>query len=721
MSGATSLGGAHTGGLESLGATGLGAYQSLLEQVPGILYVAEAGLEGRWLYVSPQIEALLGWTPQEWMSDPTLFARSMHEDDRQVEEEAGLPEHTGPQGRHTSEYRLTTRDGRIRWFRDDATLLARQIGHRPAWSGVLTDITEQRKSEHLLRRSDERARAIIDTAVDAYVAFDRQGTICDWNETGERVFGWTHDEIVGLMLGDTLFPERVYAAALESIENATGQGNTAVGQTLELTAFRRDGAEVPVEVTLWRTWEDDEACFSAFLRDITDRKALQAQLTRQAYRDGPTGLANRALFYQRVAQHMATSGSAGFAVLLIALDDFRSVNDSLGHAAADRLLKAVADRLHTAVSGPDTMARLAEDELALLLVDVAAPMHAHHVAEGLQELLRSPTALGGSEGNVRVSIGVRHCASGVEIGVEELVSDAGAAMFAATRGAHGVVVFEDSMRASRLRRLRLTGALEHAVARDEISVHFQPYFSFTDGRPRGVEALARWQHPVHGDVAASEFVLLAESTGQIHKLGRFVLSRACHEFVELRRQHPEHRDLTLSVNVSARQLVDGRLQRELRTVLRQSGLPAEALMLELTETALVEDSHDTAARLADIRQLGVHLAVDDFGTRYASLAYLQRFPIDTLKVDRSFVRRMHQSSEEHRLTGAIIVLAKTLGLRTIAEGIEEPEHAVRLSRLGCDAGQGFLFAHPVPLVELPSALRAGSQRVTEGLPGNTSS
>jgi len=318
-------------------------------------------------------------------------------------------------------------------------------------------------------------------------------------------------------------------------------------------------------------------------------------------------------------------------------------------------------------------------------------------------------------------MGVRHCEADAGIGVEELLSDAGAAMFSATRHGDGLAVFENSMRASRLRRLQLTEALEHAVAREEITVHFQPYFSFDDGRPCGVEALARWQHPVHGDVSPDEFILLAESTGQIHELGRFVLTRTCHEFAQLRRQHAEYQDLILSVNVSARQLSDGRLQQELRTVLGQSGLPAEALMLELTETALVEDSHDTAARLADIRRLGVHLAVDDFGTRYASMAYLQRFPIDTLKIDRSFVRRMHQSPTEQRLTGAIIVLAKTLGLRTIAEGIEDLEHAVQLSRLGCDAGQGFLFARPVPLAGLAAALRLGSQRVTEGLLDNTAS
>ena len=690
-------------------------YQRLIAQVPGILYVSETGMEGRYLYVSPQVETLLGWTPQEWMADPTIFSRSIHPDDRHVEEGAELPENTPPHGRHTSEYRLTTRDGEVRWFRDDATLVPGENGQPSSWSGVLTDITEQRNAETLLRHSNERARVVVDTAMDAYIAFDEQGTICEWNRTGEKIFGWRREEILGRSLADTLIPQRAQAAYLAEIEGAIVADESANGRTLTLNAVRRDGEELPVEVTLWRTLEGRALRFSAFLRDITERKNLEAQLRWHAYRDSVTGLANRTLFSQQVAEHMVTSNRGGFAVLVFGLDDLRSVNDSLGLAAADDLLRAVADRLRTRASASETLARLSEDEFALLLVDVATPSDARRIAEGLQDFLRSPTRCAGRELTVRASIGVRHLAPGADVGVEELLSDAGAALFTATRKGRGVSLFENSMRTDRIRRLQLTDALEQAVGRGEISVHYQPYFSFVDGRACGVEALARWHHPLHGEVHPGEFIELAEQTGRIGELGLFVLRRACRDIAALRQEHPQHRDLKLSVNVSARQLVDDHLQHELRAVLSETGLPGDALMLELTETALVEDAHVVAERLTDIRRMGVHLAVDDFGTRYASLAYLQRFPIDTLKVDRTFVRQVNVSRHDHRLTGGIITLAKTLGLRTIAEGIEEDGHASHLSGLGCDAGQGFLFARPVAIEGLTSVLSSGKQRMHQGL------
>ncbi|HZJ06152.1 MAG TPA: EAL domain-containing protein [Nocardioidaceae bacterium] len=714
MSGTNGVGKSRVRALHRLQLTEADAYHSLIEHVPGILYISEPGIDARWLYVSPQVESILGWTAAEWLADPTLFSRLIHPDDRHLEEGAELLENTVLDGRHTSEYRLTTRDGRVRWFRDDATLVAADDTHPSAWTGVLTDITDQRQSEHLLRRSHERARAILDTATDAYVAFDGAGVICDWNRAGEWMLGWTREQIIGQSVAETLIPKRHTASSLAELTKAREADDSVGGRTFVRTVVRRDGTELPVEVTLWRTHEEDGVSVSAFLRDITERDALQAQLIRQAFRDDLTGFANRALFHQRVAERLADPAREAFAVLMIGLDDFRSVNDSLGHAAAGELLKAVADRLAVDVSTASTFARLSEDELAMI-VDAEAPSDALLLAEGLQKLLKTPTWCGGRQIAVRVSIGVRHCAVGAEVDVEEVLSDAGAAMSTATRSGRGLAAFENRMRADQLRRLQLAEELEHAVSRGEISVHYQPYFSFADGSASGVEALARWRHPVLGDVQPSEFIPLAESTGQIKVLGLFVLTRACRDIATLRRQHHEHRDLMLSVNVSPRQLVDDEFQQELHKVLDDTAMPGEALMLELTETALVEDAHGVAERLSELRRSGVHVAVDDFGTRYASLAYLQRFPIDTLKVDRTFISQMHESSHEQRLAGAIITLAKTLGLRTIAEGIEETDHATRLVGLGCDAGQGFLFTRPVAIEGLLATLRSGAERAHEGL------
>jgi EAL domain-containing protein (putative c-di-GMP-specific phosphodiesterase class I) len=260
------------------------------------------------------------------------------------------------------------------------------------------------------------------------------------------------------------------------------------------------------------------------------------------------------------------------------------------------------------------------------------------------------------------------------------------------------------MRTDVARRHELTAALDDAVDNGEISLRYQPYVSLADGRILGVEALVRWRNPQLGSVSPSEFIPIAEGTGHIRPIGRFVLDQACRDIARIRADLPGHGDLALNINVSVRQLVDGELTRLCARILRETGLSGDVLTWELTESAFVDDADAVAEKLRDVRRLGVHLAVDDFGT--ASLTYLQRFPVDTLKVDRTFVRRVHQSAEEHRLTGAIISMARTLGLRTVAEGIEEAAHAVHLAGLGCQAGQGFLYASPMTLDELRALLSA---------------
>lgn len=685
---------------------GTGAYEALLEQVPGVLYVAEPGVDGRWLYVSGQIEALLGWTAAEWMADHDLFAKVVHPDDLQIE--ADLVGHVAVGERHCGEYRATRRDGQLRWLRDDATLLGDDTGAPYVWTGVLTDVTEQRTAESELERSGARSRSILDTALDAFVAFDASGSIVEWNLSAERIFGWSREEAVGGTLLDTIVPAHLRPAFADAAAEAAVDGKAERGQLLQAATRRRDGTELPVEVVFWRTIEAGGMLFSAFIRDITERTRLESELVRRASRDDLTGLANQSLFQQRLLAHVTAAPQTGFAVMRVSLDDYRSVSESLGCSAADGLVRSAVDRLQGHLSANDGLARVSDGEFAVLMPDVRTVEEANGRSKSLHAALRHPASDGNSELTVRATVGVRHCPGVSTVGVEELLADAGAAVSIATAQGRASVTFEDSMRMERLRRVQLTEALEHAVRRGEISVHYQPYFSFSDGRVCGVEALARWHHPVYGDVSPAEFIVLAENTGQIIDLGRFVLERACRDMAGLRASDPAFRDVVLSVNVSVRQLADNRFQRDLGAVLAETGLPSELFMAELTETALVEDEHNVAERLAAIKSIGVHLAADDFGTRYASLAYLQRFPIDTLKIDRSFVREVHRSSQAETLIGAIIALAKTLGLRTIAEGIEEQEHACLLARLGCDFGQGYLFARPVPVEDLAASLRGGA-------------
>lgn len=699
-------------------------YQSLLGQVPGVLYVAETGWDGRWLYVSPQIEALLGFPVQDWLDDPTLWFRQLHPDDRAAELAADGPDITTPGQTHHSEYRLITEDGRLRWFRDAATLVPDGRGRAWVWSGVLTDITDQRLAEEVLRQSRADNAAIIETAMDAYVAVDNDGRIVDWNRAAETIFGWSADEATGRSLAETIVPERHRAAHAAAFARAVG-GTAAPmgGRAVEIPALRRDGTEIDVELTMWRTPSGNGRAFNAFLRDITERTALRDRLTRQAYRDQVTGLANRHLFEERLDQALLPSNvGRGTAVLFIDLDDFKSVNDMMGHAAGDLVLADVAARFATCVREPDTLARLSGDEFAVLLPALVSADAAITVARRLQETLAEPFVLGERDWFVQASVGIAHRGPGSRGGAEQLMADADLAMYAGKRRGHGqVTLFTERMRADLERRSQLMTDLHQAVEHAELAVHYQPLVDLVGGTVVGVEALARWQRAEGEWIPPAEFVPLAEETGLIRRLGRQVLLQACCDLARLGRERPEWSQLTLAVNVSARQLDDATFTQQVAEVLRVTGFPAPALTLEITEGALVEDSREVVGRLRALRELGVRIAVDDFGTGFASLAYLQRLPLDILKIDRAFVAGVHGESGGAPITSAIVRMARELGLRTVGEGIENAAEALWLAGHGCEIGQGYHLGRPTDLPGLVASMDArrrvpvAARRVTPGL------
>lgn len=689
-------------------------YQSLLGQVPGVLYVAETGWNGRWLYISPQIEALLGFPVQEWLDDPTLWFRQLHPDDRDAEMAAERPDVTAPGQTHYSEYRLTSNDGRVHWFRDAATLVPNDVGPGFVWSGVLTDITEQRRAEEGLRQSQADTAAIIETAMDAYVAVDGEGRIVEWNRAAETIFGWSAAEVVGRNLAETIVPPLHRAAHSAGFARALeGTATPMGGRAVEITGLRSDGSEVDVELTLWRTPSGQGRQFSAFLRDITDRTALRERLTHQAHHDPVTGLANRHLLGERLDQALSPSNAVrGTAVLFIDLDDFKSVNDTMGHAIGDLVLTDVAARLSTCLRGQDTLARLSGDEFAVLLPDLMSPDEALTIAQRLQAALDEPIVLGEREWFVQASIGVAHRGPGSPTGAGQLMADADLAMYAGKRRGQGqVTLFTQRMRTSVERRSRLTTDLHQALERADLTVHYQPLVDLTDGAVVGVEALARWQRGPDEWIPPAEFVPLAEGTGLIRRLGEQVLLQACRDVVTLNRQRPGLPALGLAVNVSPRQLDDPGFTDRLAAVLRTTGLPAPALTLEITEGALVEDTREVIGRLSALRDIGVRIAVDDFGTHFASLAYLQRLPLDILKVDRAFVAGVHAARGSAPITSAIVRMARELGLRTVGEGIEDAAEAHWLREIGCDLGQGYHFGRPTDMAGLVEAM--GTSRGAE--------
>ena len=440
---------------------------------------------------------------------------------------------------------------------------------------------------------------------------------------------------------------------------------------------------------------DDRKLFETYAGHasvLLENDQVKEQLRHQAYHDALTGLPNRSLFTERVSEALA-GGSAGTSVLFVDLDDFKTINDTLGHGAGDDLLTAVAERVRACVRPGDLAARLGGDEFGILLErdDDAA----EQIASRLVEALRVPFVLHGREMQIHASIGIAGGSSGART-ADELLRNADVAMYdAKASGRQRYAVYEPRMHTRVRRRHELGAALEHAIARDEITVHFQPIVTLSGARTVAFEALARWQHPTRGLVLPDGFIPLAEERGLIVPIGQMVLREACSRAAQWRTKYPSHASLGISVNLSPTELQNPNLTRDIETVLEETGLEPEALIVEITEGGAMADPASTLATLRDLRQLGVRLALDDFGTGHSSLSHLRDFPIDILKIAKPFVDRLDRGSEDWTFTDAILRLASALQLTVVAEGIERPEQASALRRLECALGQGYFFARPL--------------------------
>ena len=680
-------------------------YRALVETQPGVVYLAEPGASGRWHYVSPQVEQMLGFPAQTWLDDPTLWSRQLHPDDRRkvLDAEDAVRLATAG-GTSRSEYRLRAADGRDVWVLQDEAVTRHGPDGRPSMmQGVLLDITERKESEDALRASEEQTRTIIETASHAFVGMDTDGSVIDWNQRAVDTFGWEAGEAIGRDLADLVIPEaqreRHRAGLRHYLE--TGEG-PLLSKRVEVTALHRDGREFPVELTIWPVTLRGVVRFNAIVDDITVRKQLEDQLRHQALHDSLTGLPNRVLFSDRV-KHAGDRGE--IAVLFLDLDDFKTINDSLGHAVGDDLLAAVAERLTGVLRAEDTAARLGGDEFAVLLED-ATSQHPSDVAARILNAMTEPFELGGKVVSTTASMGM--VMSGTDGGTtDELLRNADLAMYLAkTRGKNRFELYVPGMHERALRRHDLKAALERAIAADELEVQYQPIVSLEDGSVTGLEALLRWRGTDGQHVPLDEVIPLAEETGLIIPIGRTVLARAMQDMRAWQQEVGPGRQLDLAVNVSVLQLEQGSVVEDVERALEASGISPASLVLEITEGSLTNDSLDTVRSLRDLRARGIRLALDDFGTGYSSLERLRRFAVDIVKIDRSFVTAITQD-REGVLVQSIIDLGRSLGMEVVAEGVETPAHVRALRARGVVYGQGYYYSRAVSADGVRALLAGG--------------
>ena len=720
----------------------------LLERVPAILYTTDAGEAGAWRYVSPQIEWMLGFSPEQWCADPRLWADRLHPDDRAwvIADETRVLQGAAFAGVH--EYRLRHRDGSIVWVRDDAVLVDDEDG-MTRWHGVMSDITEQKRAEAELERRAAQQAAVARLGEHALEGVSTCGLMAEAVRTAADLLELEIAAVIELLPGGDAFrlrstlglPDTTRVDLPADAASQAGyailvKGPVVVADWETETRFEcppmlaelgaRSGLTVVIEgrrapfgvlglhslsVREFRPEDIDFAqAIANVLGDAFERQLTEDDMRHRALHDDLTGLPNRLLFMDRLGQALERlRRSNGLsAVLFMDLDRFNLVNDSLGHSVGNELLAATAPRLKQAVRSTDTVARFGGDEFGILLEDVSSEQDAIDMAERIAAVFTRPFVLGGDEHFVTTSIGIALAGGGER--PEDLVRDADTAMYRAKeRGRARYELFDERLRGRALSRLHVESDLRRALERDELTLEYQPLVSLRDFSIVGVEALIRWEHPERGRIAPGDFIPVAEENGLIEPIGRWVLEHACRQAAAWHRQRPDAVPISISVNLSAVQVCSRSLTDTVAGALRASGLDPRCLSLEITESVMLTDvDADGLGNVLDrLKALGVQLVLDDFGTGYSSLSYLTRLPIDVLKVDRSFIGGLGTEPRDTAITEAIVAMSHALSLRVVGEGAETGLQVAELSRLGCDDVQGFHFSRPVSAEAITAMLTSG--------------
>ena len=686
----------------------------ILERFPLAMYAV--GADGATGHISPALQRVLG-IPQEssnWQLSP--LTELIHPDDRDrvLQELAAGRETLEP---FRMEYRLRRHDGAYGWVLDEAVFI-RDARGATIREGFLVDITKRVQALEDLSVSEERFRTLLSNIPGAMYRCDLDS---DWDmefisDNIEAISGYPASDFIRSRV--RTFASIIHPDDQQTVERVVGEA-VARGEPYILE-YRIVGADGGIR---W-VYEKGQGVFGTegtvlwldgAIFDVTERKLLQEQLAKQAFYDSLTGLANRTLFQDRADHALARLARRGseLAVLLLDLDGFKLINDSLGHQVGDEVLVTVAKRILKSSRTSDTVARLGGDEFVILLEEDASESTAASVARRILGILREPFLCQGREVSLGGSIGIALTSGTDPAPIDELLRNADAAMYCAKANGRGrFELFEPSMHAKAVEQFELITEMQRGLERGEFVLHYQPIWELADGTLTGVESLVRWNHPSRGLLAPGDFIPAAEQTGFILPLGTWVLDESCRQVHAWQEAFPT-RQLSVSVNISPRQLIESDLLGQVRAALQLHEVDPGSLTLEITEGALLHDVEETKRKLDDLKALGVRLAIDDFGTGSSSLGHLRRFPLDELKIDRTFVMGMTEDAAEGTsLVHAIVQLAGALHLNVVAEGIELPEQLARLRASGCATGQGFLFAKPGVPEEIGSLLERIEPAVT---------
>jgi len=653
------------------------------------------------LYINRAAEKVFDRTIAELYEQPNIWQLMIHPDDRQRVQQQF--QSLGESGNQAVEYRIVRPDGEVRWLHNRVCAIADETGSVIRMDGIARDITQRKQLEAQLCPDNDLLQGIMQTSIAAITVVDTQGNIIFANARSQQVLGLTQSELV----------ERPYNSPTWKITDF--QGGPFPEEQLPFRQVMTTGQPI-FDVQHAIEWADGTRKYLSIngaplkdadgiithlvfsISDITPRKTVEEQLFHDALHDNLTGLPNRTFFMERVDHAIKLAKRNQdylFAVLFLDLDRFKMVNDSLGHDVGDQLLIATARQLEKCLRTTDTVAHLSGDKFTILLEDIKDIKDATRVAERIQVTFKSPLNLNNHEVFTSASIGIALSSTGYERS-EDILRDADIAMYRAKElGKARHEIFDKIMHARTLELLTLENDLRRALERREFEVYYQPITLLVTGTLTGFEALVRWRHPERGLVSPIEFIPVAEDTGLIIPLGEWVLYEACRQLRMWQTQFPTPEPLKMSVNLSGKQIKEPDLIEQIDHILTETGLDGSFLKLEITESILMENAETVTKMLLQLRARNIQLSVDDFGTGYSSLSYLHRFPVNTLKIDRSFVSQMNLKNRNAEIIRTIITLAHSLRMDVIAEGVETIEQLTELKRLNCEQGQGYLFSKPL--------------------------